>query len=86
MSLHLWFNGEDYVAAENAEEAQQVVIRECGYDAEEARGDGWRRVPGDLVLRIFDEDAPKGEERRETTAAALVAGLGRPGIALSLNQ
>jgi hypothetical protein len=72
-SIGIWTNGTDSVFAHNEEEARNVLMLDCGYDIEDADGDGWRELLPQMDLTVEIEDhGPQSAQSR--TVAEWVAG------------
>lgn len=66
----MWHDGEDWVVAESAEEAQRIVIELTGIHPEESPVEDWGPVDDDKVLAFNHQDGRPVERR---TAAEWVA-------------
>ena len=63
--LSVWYDGEDWVIAESAEDATAICAATFG----SYEGDGeWRKLPGDKVISVCD-----GSETLELTCEQWVA-------------
>lgn len=73
--LKMWHDGEDWVVAESAEEAQRITIELTGISAAETPVDGWSQVPMGRELS-FDHGDERPKEKRTTAEWIAINGKG----------
>lgn len=74
-SLQLWTNGEDFVIAASADDAEAILVEHQGViDPDDRPEDGWSVVPPERTFPINFDD---GEGRIVHTVAEWIASEGR---------
>ena len=70
----VWFNGHAWCVATSPAEATAYLVKQLGYDPEEAKGDGWKKEDDSRTITVDFDDGEKPKARTCAEWTKLVKG------------